>query len=220
MKQVSFAVLLLVLCVQASAAGEDLSKFLGRASAVAVVYVASGTNEPLSTLASGCGHLYTGYVLEEVQSLREGEKVSFRARAGLMIGGVYLLFLTDQVDPQADASSIIKGIRASKCAESGVDTTVMKIGSGGDVDLGAEAILEQRREPNEDALAYKQGQRVLFGNRAFNNLLDGLSPTALEDLKPRHYDLQRADFIARGILYEYEELLELLSQEGVSRKTK
>lgn len=203
---------LLVLLCYSTAVAEDMSGFLGRAAAVGVILVSSGTEKLKSELANGCGVAYTGVVTNGIVNMEDGKPIHFRARTSLSIAGTYLVFLTDTIDSSADPASILTGIRSETCASSGIRLTAMIIGEGESRTIGPEAIMESRHRPGGRQVDYHLSALNLFGNRAFAKLLSEEKQGVTENLEPLFVDVERAEFVEHGVAYPEDTLLQVLKK--------
>jgi len=210
--KISMVAAVILSLLSGNAVAEKLSDFLERASVVGAVAILSGSESLKSEVGSGCGVVYSGYVTNNIKNSDKGELIAFRARSSLMIAGVYLMFLTDAVDPTADSSSVLAGIQSKPCAESGVRLAAMVVGAGNSQVIGPESIMERRRTPGEDYRNYHKSDHYFFGDRSVKKLLDAMPDGQPSCGTPLHVDVERANFVARSVAYKADTFLKCLKE--------
>lgn len=189
-----------------------MSSFMDRAAVIGVVSIYSASEHPHTKIDMGCGNAYSGFVMRNILNARQGESIQFRAHSPLTLSGTYLVFLTDVSDPNADSSSILQGITAKECLNSGIQLTAMVVRDDPSINIGPEAILERRRRPGGDAKSYHKSIHYYFGDLSIAKLLDGVETEFPPGLEPFHVDIEYASYVGRGRIYPAEPLLTALEE--------
>jgi len=99
----------------------SLEDVVGQSEIVASLIITSGASSGSANLHPECGYTYTAHVGIPIHNAREGETIVFRSRLSLLMGGTYLVFLTDQVLSDTESSaSALGNVQSARCSKSGV----------------------------------------------------------------------------------------------------
>lgn len=212
-----FVMLLTVIFPGTAKSDDELSGLIDSARFIGVVHIYEGSESP-RRVGNGCGVRYTAFELQSIKGSFDGEEISFRAKAALTIAGTYLVFLTDKTEPEADGSSMISGIRAEECLQSGVVLTAMTVPKYEGSSFGPDAILEQRRHPidnfenfsPEKIRLHAKSDRYFFASESFYDLLGDSDELLQTDLDPIPAHVELSDFVIQGVALKADSLLEYI----------
>lgn len=199
-----------------SSFGQGINGFANRAAIIAFVEITAASDEYQRSVADKCGIFYNGFVTDEIYGAEDGSWLKFRSHSSLMIGGTYLVFITEDIDYEERLGSGPLGIRAKTCADAAGARTVMKVAHAPMPDFGPEAIFEVRVTKNDNE-HFEVGDEFVFANKEFGNLLAQVASQDRDEFVVAPVSIDMPRYVVEGVAIDKRALTELLL--GVRTRT-